>query len=279
MVPAFVLATLLAGGAQPQTEASVPSLRMPEIPLTADVVIGWSQEKRVDPFGRFGPTSFTAGMPLVGARLRGQSWYVELAGQMMFTSLTNRNVTASVGRDLLRTGSLRWTVSGEFADVRFRREDFRTGDVLIGTTRTATIGMAGIGIGLGPFAGASVRVTALGGLYKNRYGSVVELPGFTGDEPMADDDVPVVGARVEVSGFRIRERIEISGSVRFLRLSGGHAPSVPHQEYSGSASLNVRLFRIRGKQLFVGGFARFGPAGPSIITDKTFGLRGIWRLK
>jgi hypothetical protein len=197
----------------------------------------------------------------------------------MHTSLTHRNVTASVGRDLFAIGPVRWSLSGEVADVRFRHEDFRLDDIGIGTSRTATMAVVGIGIGTGPYRGTSARITALGGWYRNRYGSIVELPAFTGDESLADDELAVIGVRAALDGITVGDRIEIGGSVRYLRLSGAHAPSVPDHEISGTASLSVRLFGVGRKRLSVGGFARFGPAGPSIISDKTFGLRGIWRLK
>lgn len=275
MLVIAALAVLLAGDTP--VAQILPSA--PAHPTSLAFSAGWSSVRQVDPYGRAGVTTFTNGAPLLTAALRGERWYAELAGQLMFSSITNRNVTASVRRDLLGTGSLRWSLGLEVADVRFRRDDFRTEDVLIGTNRTATIGMLGVGFGFGPYRGASARVIALGGWYRNRYGSIMELPTFSGEEPLADDENPVVGAKAEVLGITVADRIELGGSVRYLRLSGGHAPSVPSDEVSGTASVDVRLFRIRGKSLFVGGFARFGPSGPSIITDKTFGLRGTWRLR
>lgn len=286
MLVIAALAVLLAGDTPASqagvTPPSTPTLNArpstPKLPLVLDLGVGWTQVTRVDPYGRFGPTSFTAGMPLFGASLRGQTWYAEMAGQMMWTSLTNRNTTATVGRELFSSGRVRWDVSAEFADVRFRREDFRTSDVLIGTSRSAMTGLLGLGIGLGPYHGASARLSALGGWYHNRYGTVAEFPALTEDAPITQDDNVIIGARVEVSGIELGP-LELGGTARYLRLSGSRPTVLPDDEVSGTATLNIRLFRIRGKQLFVGGFARFGPAGPSLITDKTFGLRGIWRLK
>jgi hypothetical protein len=280
MLAIAALAVLLAGEvpASP-SPATSPAPTPPRTPFSLDASAGWVITNQVDPFGRTGPTTFSVGMPLIGARIRNTSWYAELAGQLMHTSLANRNVTASVGRDLFRTGSLRWGLGMEVSDVRFRREDFRTDDVLVGTNRAATAVLAGLNIGTGTYRGMSVRVSALGGWYQNRYGSIVELPGFAGVEPLADSEERLVGGKLTVNGITIANRIEFSGSVRYLRIAGSHPSSIPGDELSGSANLTIRLFRLRGKQLFIGGLARFGPAGPALITDKTFGLRGIWRLR
>jgi hypothetical protein len=280
MLAIAALAVLLAGE-PPATQDSTatPSPSTPRAPFSLDVSAGWVSTNSVDPFGRTGPTTFTAGMPLIGARIHGTSWYAELAGQLMHTSLANRNVTASVGRDLFRTGPLHWGLGMEIADIRFRREDFRTDDVIVGTSRAATAILAGVNIGTGTYRGMSVRVTALGGWYRNRYGSIVELPGFTGDEPLADSEERIFGGRLAVNGITVADRIELSGAVRYLRIAGGHPSSLPGSELSGSANLTIRVFGLRKKQLFIGGLARFGPAGPALITDKTFGLRGIWKLR
>ncbi len=248
-------------------------------PFRIELGLGWVSTERSDPYGRNGAVSFRVPAPHASARLRGQSWYLDLAGQMARSSLTNRNVTASVGRDIASVGPVQWGLTAEFADIRFRRDDFQTGDVTIGTTRTATIGLAGLSLGVGRYRGASLRVTAMGGYYKNRYGSVIELPSFVGDEPLSDDELPVYGGKVSVDGITIADRIEVGGSVRYLQLHGPHASSLPDREYSGTCTANVRLFSFGRKQLYVGGLARFGPARPSIITDKTFGLRGIWKFR
>jgi len=248
-------------------------------PLRIEVGIGWVRSQQTDPFGRTGATAFTTPAPHLGARLRGQTWYLDFAGQLARTSLTNRNTTASIGRDIASIGPVRWGLTAEFADVGFRRDDFRSGDVTVGTSRNATIGLAGVSFGIGPYRGTSLRVTALGGYYKNRYGSIILLPNFEGDEPLSDDELPVYGGKVSVDGITLLNRVELGGSVRYLQLHGGHGPSVPDQELSGTATLNIRLFNIGRKQLYVGGLARFGPPRASIITDKTFGLRGIWKFR
>lgn len=247
--------------------------------LAVDVSAGWSVTEQRDPYGRAGVSAFNVSAPLVGAGLHGRTWYADFLAQMAHTSLTNRNVTAAVGRDLFGSDRVRLGLSAEFADVRFRREDFRTGDVTIGTNRTATIGLVGPTLSVGPYRGASFRLSALAGYYRNRYGSVVELPGFSGVEPLSDDELNVYGGKLTVQGVTVGDRLEFGGSVRYLQLIGGHAASLPDREYSGTASLNIRLFGVRKKQLFVGAFARFGPARPSLIVDKTFGLRGIWKLR
>lgn len=269
---------LLLAGESPAAQSTLPPTT-PRTPFSVDVSAGWTLTRQVDPFGRTGPTTFSVGMPLIGAHLRNSAWYAELAGQLMHASLANRNVTASVGRDLFRTGPLHWGLSMEVADVRFCRDDFRTDDVLVGTNRAATAMMAGLNIGTGTYRGMSVRVTALGGWYRNRYGSIVELPGFTGDEPLADSEERLFGGRVTVTGVTVANRVELSGSARYLRIVGGHPSSLPGDELSGSANLTIRVFGVRKKQLFIGGLARFGPSGPALIADKTFGLRGIWRLR
>lgn len=99
------------------------------------------------------------------------------------------------------------------------------------------------------------------------------------DEPLADDEVPIVGASASVQRLNIAGRVILEGSARYLRVMRPHASSVPDDELSGSVGVQIRILGVRRKQLFLGGIARFGPAGPSLATDKTFGLRGIWKLK
>lgn len=288
MLVAAAFAVLLAGAGAPAQSPSemtppaqetVAPVSRPKLPLSFSVDAGWTTTRQFDPYGRSGVTSFDTQMPQLGMRLTSSSWYVELTGQLLLSRLRDRNVSGAVRRDVFRTGPLRWGLGLEVTDVRFRREDFRTEDILIGTSREAAVGLGAVSVGIGPYRGARFRVTALAGVYRNRYGSAIELPGYTGDEPLADDDATVVGGRFAVDGVALADRLELGGSVRYLRLIGGHSPSIPGDEISGTASLDVRLFGIRKKQLYVGAFVRLGPSGPGLITDKTFGLRGIWRLR
>jgi hypothetical protein len=271
--------TLPIGRSMSELVTTARPLIIPRLPASLAVSAGWTSWETTDPFGRVGPSRFRAPGPSLGIRAAGSAWYADFAGQLMRSSLAHRNLSASVARDIASIGPVRIGLSAEAAEVRFRREDFRTNDILVGTSRTATLIAAGVSLGVGSYQGPALRVTALGGWYQNRYGSIVELPEFIGDEPLADDEKNIYGAKVSVERITIAGRVQVSGSARYLRLAGPPAYSVPSSELSGTASVNIRLFGIRRKQLFVGALARFGPEGPSLITDKTFGLRGIWKFR
>src|SRR5512143_3147306 len=104
---ATILAVLLAGDAQAVQEPVTPTTvdesaadvqnqaPPPGPPASLVLDIGFATTRQLDPYGRAGVTPFRMSMPLMGVQLRSSAWYAELSGQLMFSSLTNRNVAAS----------------------------------------------------------------------------------------------------------------------------------------------------------------------------------------
>jgi hypothetical protein len=274
------LAVILAGdqpAGQPVSQAGTP-VPAPDTPL--ELSIGWAATRQQDPFSRHGQGSFTASAPQIGARLRGKAWYLQFAGEFLYANFRNRNFYASVGRDIMSAGPMRFGLSTEFTDIEFRREDPRIQGPVPVTSRNSTAGLLGLNFGFGPYHRVSLRVSAYTGWYRNRYGTVLESQELSVEKSLTDDDCALIGAGIAFEGLTFAERVWMSGSARYLRLSGDHSASLPHDELSATASVNVRLFNVRHrKQLYVGAFVRFGPSGASLLSDRAIGLRGTWRVR
>jgi hypothetical protein len=107
----------------------------------------------------------------------------------------------------------------------------------------------------------------------------MEVPPFADTETLGADATGIMGFELKVRNGVIRDRVRFGGSVRYLRILGGHTSWVPQSDLSASATLEVRVLKIRGKPVYIGGRGKAGPSGPGLLTNSSFSIRGTVKFK
>jgi len=176
-------------------------------------------------------------------------------------------------------GPVRGGIELTYWELGFRRRTMTIGELGIETERQGRAAMGGFVVKTpGPYQ-TEVTCAVTAGWYANRYTSALAVDSILFMEPLVSDDATIGSTRIALVGPLIADRVRISGSARYFRLFGEHSSWAPGHEWSGEALVDIRTFAVRRKSIYVGAHARFGPSGPGLVTDKTFGLRMKWRLR
>ena len=215
----------------------------------------------------------------IGVQIDTRHWYIDFSVELMARSLRQRRIAISADYYMLSTGFADIGLELTFWELGFRRRATIIDGTELETERRGRTIMSGPVLRRsGPWH-TQLTGAVLAGWYTNRYISAEETDRYSSSAPIAEDDSTIGGARFALTAPSIANRIAIGGSVRYFHLLGPHSAFVPESEWSGEISFDVRTLSRRKKAIFVGALVRFGPRGPGLVTDKTFGIRMKWKLR
>lgn len=244
-----------------------------------DISAGVEVSRMTDPFGVGPPSSFTPIGVGPGVTFGDGQWYIDFSGQLLDRSLRQRRIATTMSRMFVHRGAFSFGIEADYWELGFRQRYVRIIDTDIRTYRQGRAILGGLTTRWRGPRSIDVSCSLGAGGYTNEYDSIVDAAGIFTAEPLARDATMIFKARVGVQTGMIRNRVAIHASVRHFRVTSTHSSWIPGSEWSGDATLHVRIASRGRKSILVGAVVRFGPDGPSLVTDKTFGLRGTLKLR
>lgn len=252
------------------------TMRMP-----AELTFGLESDRLTlsDPFGVGGSGGFTAQTVGIGMRLDTQAWYIEFSGQLLDRSVRQRRIVTTMDHQFVKIGRVGLGLQLNYWELGFRERSVVIDSVELVTLRHGRAAMGGPVLRFSGPRHSRISCSFTAGWYTNRYDSIVESGVTIVSEPVVADVAPIGMARLELRTAPIAHRVQITGSVRYIRTWGQTSSWTPEDEWSGGASVDIRVLGLKRKSLLVGAVVRFGPRGPGLVSDKTFGLRGTWKVR
>lgn len=215
----------------------------------------------------------------LGVQIDTTRWYIDFSVELMARSVRQRRIALTADYYMLSMGSADIGLELTYWKLGFRRRTVTIDDTEYLTQRQGRAVMAGAVIRRPGPRHTVLTGAILAGWYDHRIDSMTTVGDEWQFQPIAGDNASIGGVRFGVKFPEVVRRISADGSVRHFRLWGTHPWWVPRSEWSGEVALDVRTFSVRKKAIYVGALARFGPRGPGLVTDKTFGLRMKWKLR
>ena len=117
------------------------------------------------------------------------------------------------------------------------------------------------------------------GGYENRYTSTISLGSDSVSESMVDEHPNIMEAQLAAQSAHIRDRLRLSGQIRYSRLWRPGSSWTPRDEWSGELSADWRTVGSGHASLYLGTKVRLGSRSPSLVSDSSFDLHAAMLVR